>query len=136
MVRRKNYSGNCQTNNMNQGTSVQYARNSISCPNMNNCNNDEELFDNTCNQCSCMNMELSDCNCGFNDPYNAFPINVRLGQSYVPKEEMPDKVFKPNVGLKKGTIFPDLFNPYVPCQSIEEIAFLKRTNEIKGGCNR
>ena len=35
-----------------------------------------------------------------------------------------------------GTIFPELVSPYVPCQSIEEIEFIKATNKIGKGCNR
>ena len=34
-----------------------------------------------------------------------------------------------------GTIFPELVSPYCPNQSLEEINYLKRTNQIGGGCN-
>ena len=47
-----------------------------------------------------------------------------------------NKVFKPEVGLKKGTIFPELVSPYCPNQSIEEIEFIKMTNKIGEGCNK
>ena len=36
-----------------------------------------------------------------------------------------DKTFTPCVGLKMGTIFPELVSPYSPCQSVEENAFIK-----------
>lgn len=107
------------------------------CPNMNCNNSSDDLFDESCNQYLDQgNMEIPNCNCGFNDPSNSFPMNVMLGQSYVPMQEMPEKIFKPNVGLGMGTIFPELFSPYMPLQSIEENQFLAQTNEIKGGCNR
>lgn len=35
-----------------------------------------------------------------------------------------------------GTIFPELVSPYEPCQSIEDIEFIRATNKIKEGCNR
>ena len=47
-----------------------------------------------------------------------------------------NKTFVPCVGLKMGTIFPELVSPYVPCQSIEENAFIKAKNEIGKGCNK
>lgn len=47
-----------------------------------------------------------------------------------------DKTFIPSVGLKMGTIFPELVSPYMPGQSMREIEYLKATNPIKGGCNR
>ena len=57
-----------------------------------------------------------------------FPDNAVLAQSYVPFQFM-DKTFKPCVGLKMGTIFPELVSPYVPCQSIEEIE--NEYNQVK-----
>ena len=47
-----------------------------------------------------------------------------------------DRTFKPAVGLKMGTIFPELVSPYVPCQSMEEINYIAMTNEIGKGCNK
>ncbi|MBR3720492.1 MAG: spore coat associated protein CotJA [Clostridia bacterium] len=64
-----------------------------------------------------------------------FPENPTLAQSYVPYQFM-NETYKPCVGLKMGTIFPELVSPYVPCQSIEEIEFIKATNKIGKGCNR
>lgn len=74
------------------------------------------------------------CGCGFDKPYDVFPNNPMLAQSYVPIQYM-DKVFKTNVGLKMGTIFPELVSPYVPCQSMEEINFIRQTNTLGKGCN-
>ena len=69
------------------------------------------------------------------EEYNVFPENPMLAQSYVPFQYM-DKTFKPCVGLKMGTIFPELVSPYVPCQSMEEINFIRESNEIGKGCNK
>jgi len=46
-----------------------------------------------------------------------------------------DKTFKPCVGLKMGTIFPELVSPYMPGQSMKEIEYLEETNKIGEGCN-
>lgn len=75
------------------------------------------------------------CKCGFDEPMAVFPENPTLAQSYVPYQYM-NETFKPCVGLKMGTIFPELVSPYVPCQSIEEIEFIKATNKIGKGCNK
>ena len=64
----------------------------------------------------------------------AFPANPMYGQSYVPVQEMDD-VFTPCVGLKMGTIFPELVSPYRPGQGMEEIEYLEKMNEIGEGCN-
>jgi hypothetical protein len=81
---------------------------------------------------NCMNND--DCDCGFDEEPSVFPSNPMLAQSYVPIQTM-DKTFTPCCGLKMGTIFPELVSPYAPCQSIEEINYLKRANEIGEGCN-
>ena len=80
-----------------------------------------------------MNMQ-NECECGFDEEYNVFPENPMLGQSYVPIQYM-DKTFKPCVGLKMGTIFPELVSPYTPCQSMRTNEFLETTNQIGEGCN-
>lgn len=81
-------------------------------------------------------MEITDiCDCGFDEDDKLFPENPMFGQSYVPWHTM-DKTFTPEVGLKKGTIFPELVDPYVPCQSMEEIAYLEANNKIGEGCNK
>ncbi|MCI8545863.1 MAG: spore coat associated protein CotJA [Clostridia bacterium] len=54
--------------------------------------------------------------------------------SYVVNQRM-NQIYTPEVGLKMGTIFPELVSPYCPNQSLEEINYLKRTNQIGGGCN-
>ena len=75
------------------------------------------------------------CNCGFDENNDSvFPSKPMLAQSYVPIQKMK-KVFNPEVGLKMGTIFPELVSPYYPCQSIREIEYLKNKNEIGEGCN-
>ena len=67
---------------------------------------------------------------------NLFSLgNPTLAQSYVPIQRM-NKTFTPCVGLKMGTIFPELVSPYSPCQSVEEIAFIKAMNKIGKGCNK
>lgn len=102
-------------------------------------NNDiiEESCDNTTNnvysQCN-QNTYMDCCECGFDEEYSVFPENPMLGQSYVPIQYM-DKTFKPCVGLKMGTIFPELVSPYEPCQSMREIDFIASRNSVKEGCN-
>ncbi len=89
------------------------------------------------NGCGC-NMtviEMDDCGCGFDEVASPFPSNPMLAQSYVPIQEM-DKTFTPCCGLKMGTIFPELVSPYMPCQSMEEIQYLKQANKIGEGCNK
>ena len=46
-----------------------------------------------------------------------------------------DKTFKPQVGLKMGTIFPELVSPYCPGQSMEVNKYLASTNAVGEGCN-
>lgn len=80
--------------------------------------------------------DKNDCECGYEETSkNVFPENPVLGQSYVPIQYM-DKTFKPCVGLKMGTIFPELVNPYYPCQSMEENAFIEAMNTVGEGCNK
>ena len=102
-------------------------------------NNDiiEEKCSNSNNSCSCCNQNdyVDCCECGFDEEYNVFPENPMLAQSYVPIQYM-DKTFKPCVGLKMGTIFPELVSPYVPGQSMEEINYIRQTNRIGKGCNQ
>ena len=58
-----------------------------------------------------------------------------LGQSYVPIQIMGE-TFKPCVGLKNGTLFPELVSPYSPGDSMKEIKYLAATNTIGKGCNK
>lgn len=78
---------------------------------------------------------MDNCMCGFEDEYNPFPENPVLAQSYVPWQIM-DRTFVPEVGLKMGTIYPELVRPYCPGQSMEEIKYLEQRNEIGEGCNK
>lgn len=82
--------------------------------------------------CQNMNNQINCCECGF-DNNNIFPDDPILGQSYVPYQFM-DRIFKPNVGLKMGTIFPELVRPYSPGQSMREISYISSTNQ--GVCNQ
>ena len=66
---------------------------------------------------------------------SVFPKNPELGQSYVPIQYM-DKIFKPEVGLKMGTIFPELVRPYSPLQDMRENKYLERTNTAREGYNQ
>lgn len=89
---------------------------------------DDFLPFNDCNN-------YNECACGFDEEESLFPSNPMFGQSYVPNQVL-NKTFMPDVGLKMGTIFPELVSPYMPCQSIDEIEFIRKTNQIKEGCNR
>ena len=104
-----------------------------------NNNSNADILEDTCDEVAILSDYYSDddhsCECGFDEGMQVFPDNAVLGQSYVPFQYM-DKTFKPCVGLKMGTIFPELVSPYVPCQGIEEIEFIKATNKLGKGCNR
>ena len=65
---------------------------------------------------------------------DVFPSDPKLAQSYVPFQYMED-TFKPCVGLDHGTIFPELVSPYMPGDSMKDIAFIEKTNKIGEGCN-
>lgn len=116
-------------------------RNHRKCYCMNNSyqnNSDEmqsDILENQCNDVVSYEDYMDSCECGFDEEYNVFPENPMLAQSYVPYQYM-DKTFKPAVGLKMGTIFPELVSPYVPGQSMEENNYIKQTNEIGKGCNQ
>lgn len=62
-----------------------------------------------------------------------FPKNAMFGHAYV-MDQMLRRTFSPEEALKKGTIFPELFSPYSPGDSMREIEFLK--NYGKGGDGR
>ena len=93
----------------------------------------ENISENTLNITT--NNDNNSCNCGFEKSKNTFPENPILGQSYVPIQTS-EKTFIPNIGLEKGTLFPELVMPYEPNQSIEEIDFIKELNTVKEGCNK
>lgn len=117
--------------------------NNCSCYNQyNNLKCEDNLSDVLEDACDEMaNMSVTDmdededyeCGCGYKNNMQVFPENPTLAQSYVPIQYL-DKTFKPCVGLKMGTIFPELVSPYKPCQSIEEIEFIKATNKMGKGC--
>lgn len=112
-----------------------YYRN-CNCYNNSNTKNDGTLE----KMCDCVdNMtsyyDSSDCSCGFDEEESLFPSNPMFGQSYVPIQTL-NKTFIPRVGLKMGTIFPELVSPYMPCQSMREIEYLEATNPVKEGCNK
>lgn len=94
----------------------------------------ENCLEETCSDVENTLGMYDDCECGF-DEYNSLPENPVLAQSYVPIQTM-DKTFIPCVGLKMGTIYPELVSPYKPGQSMAEIEYLKARNTIKEGCNK
>lgn len=94
---------------------------------------------NMCLQTACSNVAnyadmYDDCDCGFDEGNPYFPENPMLAQSYVPIQTM-NQTFIPSVGLKMGTLFPELVSPYMPGQSQREIEYIRNTNTIKEGCN-
>ena len=98
--------------------------------------NSTDMLETKCDSVSSyVENNYNSCSCGFDEEANVFPDNPMLGQSYVPIQYM-DKTFKPCVGLKMGTIFPELVSPYTPCQSMREIEYIAATNTIKEGCNK
>jgi len=94
----------------------------------------EDCLEETCSDIENTLGMYDDCECGF-DEYNSLPENPVLAQSYVPIQTM-DKTFIPCVGLKMGTIYPELVSPYRPGQSMAEIEYLKARNTIREGCNK
>ena len=115
----------------------------------NRCNcmsyNNNQVLEDVCDDVSnnnnncCCNMDdcyMNDynCSCGFDEADNVFPLNPMLAQSYVPIQTL-DKTFTPCCGLKNGTIFPELVNPYEPCQNMKFNEYLIRRNQIGEGCN-
>lgn len=109
-----------------------------------NCMNNVTSYDNEDFEERCSNVysynnsnQEDNCACGFDEDemIDVFPTNPMLGQSYVPIQYM-NRTFIPTVGLSNGTIFPELVSPYSPCQSMEEISFIERTNNIGEGCNK
>lgn len=117
---------NCMSNN-------QMYQNMTSCKNENN--NDNIIDTTTCPYAqNVAGAEYNPCDCGFEES-NMFPSNVMYAQSYVPWQTI-NKTFVPSVGLKMGTIFPELVSPYKPGQSQEEINYIAKNNEIGMGCNK
>lgn len=104
------------------------------CP-VNQCNSNmpDDVLETACNRAK--HMDSNDCLCGFDEENDVFPENPMLAQSYVPWQTM-NKTFTPCVGLKMGTIFPELVSPYMPCDSMRLIDFIEETNQIGEGCNQ
>ena len=107
------------------------------CCYMNSCNNiSNDMLETKCNNVqNCCSCSKNSCDCGFDEEDNVFPTTPMFAQSYVPWQTM-DKTFLPSVGLKMGTIFPELVSPYMPGQSMEEIEFIRNANIIGKGCNK
>lgn len=99
------------------------------------CELQNDMIEEKCSNVSSYEDNVNSCECGFDEEYGVFPENPSLAQSYVPFQYM-DRTFKPNIGLKMGTIFPELVSPYVPCQDMEEQRWIESTNEIGKGCNK
>lgn len=107
-------------------------------PNMHNKCKDLGMLEDTCNNvCNNIQNYNEHCGCGFDDDNyrDVFPDNPMLAQSYVPIQFM-NETFKPCVGLKHGTIFPELVSPYEPGDSMRQIKYLEKTNTIGKGCNQ
>lgn len=68
------------------------------------------------------NNPVTQSRCGFSES-SVFPDNYMYGQSYVPIQYI-DSTFRPEVGLRMGTIFPELVSPYEPGQNMREMQFL------------
>ena len=97
--------------------------------------NNEDIMENSCGYFQSEENMNDSCECGFDEEENIFPNDPMLAQSYVPFQNM-SKTFVPEVGLKMGTIFPELVSPYMPGQSLEFINYIKKTNSIGEGCNK
>ena len=93
-------------------------------------------YDDTCMGVpNFVETEFDPCECGFDETSNLFPENPMFGQSYVPWQTM-SKTYTPRVGLRMGTIFPELVSPYYQGESLDTMNYLRRTNTIGEGCNR
>ena len=108
-----------------------------SCCTCNQCidKKDADLIDDTCMYVQNDTYMKDECECGFNEENNVFPENPMLAQSYVPLQTM-DRTFVPSVGLKMGTIFPELVSPYMPGDSMKFIEYIRNSNKIGEGCNK
>ncbi len=104
-----------------------------------NCGNNnnyekKEYMQEACSDVVNYNTMYDSCECGFDEENQMFPENPMFGQSYVPIQTM-NQTFIPSVGLKMGTIFPELVSPYMPGQSQRLIEYIRNMNQIKEGCN-
>ena len=124
-----------------EGGKIMYRRCNNCCCTHNNTSNNEvnSALETICEDVPTNNTYVCDsmmnkCQCGFYEEDSVFPLNPMLGQSYVPMQRMTN-TFTPCCGLKNGTIFPELVSPYYPCQSVEDIEYLRSRNTIGKGCN-
>ena len=123
---------NCGCMNDNDYDTMETGYNNSDC----GCKDNDSIYDNSCGCGAYSNDEyMSDCACGYNEPYSAFPSDPTLAESYVPTQYL-NKAYKSCIGLKKGTIFPELVNNYYPCESMDIIEYLKNSNKIGEGCNQ
>ena len=106
---------------------------SCSCNNCHSNKDNHDMYETSCNIDPYDDMDTDSCSCGFNE-YSAFPDRWMYGHSYVPHQRL-NQVYTPEIGLKMGTIFPELVSPYCPGQSLEVMNYLKDSNTIGGGCN-
>lgn len=96
----------------------------------------DDMLETACNNIpNTTSVDSDSCMCGFDEEDDVFPSNPMLAQSYVPWQTM-DKTFTPCVGLRMGTIFPELVSPYMPGDSMKFINFVEETNQIGEGCNQ
>ena len=121
----QNYQNNRVISNMNMNVNTNNISNSNNNVNTNSRTNMDPSNLNsilTNNQNSNQNNPVTQSRCGFNES-SVFPDNYMYGQSYVPIQYI-DSTFRPEVGLRMGTIFPELVSPYEPGQNMREMQFL------------
>ncbi len=100
------------------------------------CSN-ENIYEQSC-PCSMNTMNhnnqnnTNSCSCGF-ESSNSFPNTLLYAHSYVPHQYM-NNVYTPCLGLKLGSIFPELVSPYCPGQSQEVMNYLRNSKDFEGGC--
>lgn len=55
---------------------------------------------------------------------NNFLYNAMYGHAYV-RNQILNRLYIPEEGLRNGTMFPELVQNYEPCDSMEEIFYLR-----------
>lgn len=83
-----------------------------------------------CNRQRIENIGNNSFNNNFNSNFNlsgGFPTNVMYGHAYV-KNQIMNRIFSPEEGLKMGTIFPELVMTYEPGDSMAEMLYLRGGN--------
>ena len=110
-----------------------------------NFGNTNGLIEDTCDEASKIaeiaekiynnSSQDGQCSCGYDErDGNGLPECPVLAQAYVPIQKI-DKTFCPDVGLRMGTLYPELVRPYMPNQSMMVNNFIADANEIGEGCN-